>query len=353
MQWESYVRTFGDDAFARLWGNSQAAEVLLVVGGGFDPRVPRALRVLSGLGIERLDVLCLALPDDGTEPTVQALATANRNRVKALVEAGGGAFSEQPFPSVHSRRSAGVQISRAFHEAGYLNKYQEVLVDISGLPSSVFFPLVVGILRSAEAWKGNMHIVVCENPDADGAILEEGAETPGALGGFGGPLEEEDWAAKVWLPVLGEGKQQQIAALYESISPQEVIPILPFPASNPRRADALVLEYRELLVDSVEVEPRNYLYASETNPFDLYRSIHRLHERYQSALRPLGAAKFILSTHSSKLLSVGVLLAAHELGLQVMQVSPSRYGLRLGADPDSLAQSGTLTDIWLMGDPYL
>jgi hypothetical protein len=152
--------------------------------------------------------------------------------------------------------------------------------------------------------------------------------------------------------VIGEGIADKLRALYERIKPDEVVPVLPFPSEDPRRSDDLMLEHGQVLAGEFGVESRNFLYASEWNPFDLYRTIIDVHGRYQSALRTLGPARFVFSTHSSKLLSIGVLLAAFELGLQVMHVGPSRHGLRAGADVAALEGHGDVSDLWLTGKPY-
>jgi hypothetical protein len=354
MRWERYVRTVGDDQVVDLWAQFTGEPLLVVIGGGFDPRVPRALARLIEVAKGPVDVARLGLNDEATDPAMQDVAAANRQEVDELVATVGGQVYDQSFPSVHARRSAGANVSRAFHEAGYLDRYQRVVVDVSGLPRSIFFPFIRGLLQSTGAgWSGDLHVAACDSPEGDLAVLEEGAEAAGALGGFAGPPDDEPWAATVWVPVLGEGAGEQLAAVLEAIEPlDEVVPVVPFPAANPRRGDDLLLEHRELLIDRIAVEPRNLLYASESNPFDLYRSITQLYEHHRFVLRPLGAPKFILSTHSSKLLSIGVLLAAYELGLQVMHVSPSRYGLRADADPAALRSAGQLVDLWLAGEPY-
>jgi len=42
--------------------------------------------------------------------------------------------------------------------------------------------------------------------------------------------------------------------LYFSYPPDEICPVLPFPALNPRRGDNLVLEYRDLLFDRLRID---------------------------------------------------------------------------------------------------
>jgi hypothetical protein len=354
MRWNPYVLTTGDDQFNALWTDLGRVPTLVVLASGFDPRVPRVLGQVSEVAAAAVDVVRLNI-DGGEEAdsNMLAMASSNHAAVNAIVDATGATLTEQPYPDVHARRSAGLNISRAFHEVGHLERYSQVVVDISGLPRSVYFPLIRGILQTADSgWDGDLHVVACDSGEIDGAILEEGAENPSPLGGFSGPTLETQWAATVWLPVLGEGMSEQLASLLDAITPDEVVPILPFPARNPRRGDDLLIEHRELLLDRLIVEPRNFLYAAESNPFDLYRAVTDLAIRYQASLRPLGAARFVLSTHSSKLLSVGVLLSAYEQGLQVMHVSPSRYGIRAGVDLQALAPAAQPTDLWLTGQPY-
>lgn len=354
MRWSRYVNAAGADAFRDLWSELATAPTVVILGGGFDPRVPRALALLAEVATAPLHVVRLDIDGgEDAEAEMLDLADANRAAIDTIVKSAGASLVEQDFPDVQARRSAGITMSRAFHEAGHLDHAEQVVIDISGLPRSVYFPFIRGLLLAADGdWAGNVHVVASDSSAIDSAIIEEGAENPRALGGFAGQDRDVDWAATVWVPVLGEGMGQQLGALLEAIGPDEVVPVLPFPARNPRRGDDLLLEHRELLLDRLFVEPRNYLYAAESNPFDLYRAITQLRDRYQESLRPLGAARFVLSTHSSKLLSVGVLLAAHEMGLEVMHVSPSRYGVRHDVDLPALADRCTPTDLWLAGDAY-
>lgn len=354
MRWSRYVNATGDDDFRDLWAELASEPTVVILGGGFDPRVPKALGLLAEVATAPLQLVRLDIDGgEDADPEMLELANANRAAIDTIAKAAGAAIVEQGFPDVHARRSAGITMSRAFHAAGHLDDVKQVVIDISGLPRSVYFPFVRGLLLAADDdWAGNVHVVASDSSDIDAAIIEEGAEEPRALGGFAGQSRDIEWAATVWVPVVGEGMAQQLGALLEAIGPDEVVPVLPFPATNPRRGDNLLLEHRELLLDRLLVEPRNYLYAAESNPFDLYRAITELRDRYQESLRPLGAARFVLSTHSSKLLSIGVLLAAHEMGLEVMHVSPSRYGVRHDVNLAALADRCTPTDLWLAGDAY-
>ena len=72
-------------------------------------------------------------------------------------------------------------------------------------------------------------------------------------------------------------------------------------------------EYRELLFDQLRIEPTNIIYAAERNPFEAYRQIRRTILQYGRALEPLGGCRSVVSALSTKLLSLGALLAAYEL----------------------------------------
>lgn len=169
------------------------------------------------------------------------------------------------------------------------------------------------------------------------------------IGGFARPSGQPA-RTTIWVPVLGEGAAMRAERLYQELDPDEVCPVLPWPARDPRRGDRIVLEHRSLLFDTIRLEPRNVIHAAERNPFDLYRALGRLHDRYREALSPLGSVAMVLSSHSSKLLSVGVLLAAYEHDLEVQHVSPGRYGLHPGGE--ELRDHDEVFDVWLAGEPY-
>lgn len=230
------------------------------------------------------------------------------------------------------------------------------MLEISAMPRSVFFPLIRGILERAhlpsghnEHWSGDLHVAVCENPEADESIREEGTTPMAPIGGFSAGSDERP-ATTIWVPVLGERAVSRVTRLYEELDPDETCPVVPWPAADPRRADRLVLEFRQLLFEGIRLEPRNVIQAAERNPFDLYRTLGRLHDRYLEALSPLGSVSMVLSSHSSKLLSVGVLLTAYEYELEVQHVSPGTYGLHEGAE--ELRDHGEIFDLWLTGEPY-
>lgn len=346
-----------DDAeFNDMWSRPRDGALLFVCGSGFDPRALTVLERLRATTGRRIDARMIELPEDATDLAVRPLAQANRDRVAELIGDSGGDLELQALPGYNDARSLGRLISREFQASGVLNRFNEMIVEISAMPRSVFFPLVRGALERAHLpadnpghWPGNLHVAVCENPDIDASVLEEGTTPMAPIGGFADPTGERS-TTTIWVPVLGESAPARVKALYEELEPDETCPVLPWPARDPRRGDRLILEYRRLLFEEIRIEPRNVIYAAERNPFDLYRALAALHARYLASLSPLGSVGMVLSSHSSKLLSVGVLLSAYELDLVVQHVSPGRYGLHAGAE--ELHAHDEIFDLWLTGEPY-
>lgn len=344
------------EEFDELWSRPRDEPVLFVVGSGFDPRATVVLKRLVGVTPRQIDGLMIELPDDATDLDVRPLAEANQAEIRELIDSTGGEIRDLGLPAYNDRRSLGRLISRNFQRSGILEDYTEVMVEISAMPRSVFFPLIRGVLErahkragDAQHWDGDLHVAVCENPEADESVLEEGTTAMAPIGGFAGVGGEEP-ATTIWVPVLGEQAAARVKALYDELEPDETCPVLPWPAHNPRRGDELLLEHRRLLFEEMRLEPRNVIHAAERNPFDLYRTVSQLYDRYAQSLKPLGSVAMVLSSHSSKLLSVGVLLTAYENDLVVQHVSPGRYGLRDGAQ--ALRDRDEIFDLWLTGEPY-
>ena len=97
------------------------------------------------------------------------------------------------------------------------------------------------------------------------------------------------------------------------------------------------------------MDPRDFIYADERDPFDIYRQLVGLSTDYAQSLEKLGDAYTILSAHSSKLLSLGVLLAAVECSLAVMNVEPTGYD-----QPENAGglETNELFEVWLAGEAY-
>jgi hypothetical protein len=348
-----------DDAgFGELWSRDRTDPVLLVMGIGFDPRSCEVLqRLIASAASRRVDLLLLELPIDSTDVAVRSLVDDNRSKAERLTTDAGGRVHVQALPDFTDAGSIGRLISRAFQDSSHLDEYCELVIEVSAMSRTVCFPLVRGVLARAHLdgdqaghWPGDLHVTVCESPEIDALILEEGTMPMAPIGGFGGSQMRQRPDTLIWVPVIGERAAARIARLYQELGPNETCPVLPWPSRDPRRSDRLVLEHRILLFQTIRLEPRNMIHAAERNPFDLYRTIGELNARYTQALAPLGSVGMVLSSHSSKLLSVGVLLAAYDYDLEVQHVSPGSYGLHASAA--HLVSQAEIFDLWLTGTPY-
>ena len=96
----------------------------------------------------------------------------------------------------------------------------------------------------------------------------------------------------------------------------------------------------------------DFVYSDERNPFDLYRALCRLERDYRSALDTLGPTMVVLSAHGSKLLSVGMLLAAYERAIPIAAAAADEYEIVTGVSLETFSEVNQLCCLWLAGAPY-
>lgn len=292
------------------------------------------------------------------------MTSANENAVKDLFKEYGGIATKQiRMWSDDGRRRVGSRgAAEVFVSTDDIKPYTDILVDISALPRSLYLPMLAKMLYLVDGLNGsckpNLHILVGDNPYLDQKITAEGlSDDASYLHGFESGIEQEATAdaPKVWMPILGEGKIGHFERIYDLVVPDEIAPILPFPCANPRRTDELILEYRSYLFDRLRIEPTNFIYVPERNPFGVYREIRSAIIHYTDALQAIGRTKFVISALSSKLLSLGALLAAYDLKqadypVGIAHVNSGGYKIHSGPLPQTSAED--LFEVWIAGEPY-
>ena len=368
-RWLNYVLRGGED-FEPLWRSileSDRRDLLFVVGRGFDPRMPDAVATVLSLGGDGLRHCVLVEYDEGESSPSRRhddLISANVNAVGDLFEEHGGLTTKQiRMWSDDGRRRVGSRgAAEVFGSTDAIKSYTDILVDISALPRSLYMPMLAKLLYLVDQMNGikrpNLHVLVGDNPDLDQLITAEGlSEDASYLHGFESGIEQEATAdaPKVWMPILGEGKTDHFELIHNLIAPDEIAPILPFPCANPRRTDDLILEYRPYLFDRVSIESTNFIYVPERNPFGVYREIRSAIIHYTDALQALGRSKFVISALSSKLLSLGALLAAYDLKqaeypVGIAHVDSGGYTILSETLPQTSAED--LFEVWIAGEPY-
>lgn len=370
LRWRDYFLR-GGEGFDQFWEPFLAErkrDVLFVLGHGFDVRMCDGIEQVLSLGGEGARDVALLTFNEGAESPSQSYGEqrkVNGERIEKMVRGRGKiARRDVKMFSDDNRRIGARSIAQEFASSAEFRCYTDVIVDISALPRSLYMPLLAKLLALFDAEneggvRRNLHVVVSHSPATDGAVVEEGLEESASyLHGFAAAkLESESTSSqpKIWIPVLGKRQQAQLERINQFVTPDEICPLLPSPARDPREGDSIMIEYRELLFDQLRVEPRNIIYAAESNPFEVYRQLMRSILHYDRALKPLGGCKIALSAMSSKLASIGVLLAAYELGRREPRVTVGvahveSQGYRV--EETDTAPSTTLFTMWLTGECY-
>ena len=363
MRWDPGFLCSGDD-FEPFWAGlandtDSKRNGLLIAGRGFDPRTPLgpAAIVRAGFPVTTCCLFRLTPPFDNPNPARSKAAEENEATLRELFKGDTLKLITIPVLNENGRPASFPHIRNFLGNRNWLTEFTDVIVDISALPTSVSFPLLALLIAiSEDQYKStfssfNLHCIVCENAEVDRLILSEGGDVAEFIEPFRGRhnLAGVSEPRTLWAPVLGERQSAALEKIYATLGPEEVKPFLPSPSRQPRRGDEIVSEYRSLLFGSWRVDPRDFIYADERDPFDIYRQIVGLSTDYAQSLHLLGDAYTILSAHSSKLLSLGVLLAAVECNLAVMHVEPTGY------DPPentSGLEANELFEIWLAGEAY-
>ena len=368
-RWSGYA-LHGGSKFASFWGslvNAERRDLLFIVGQGFDPRMCTAVAsILDAGGEGNRDCVVVEFDEGPASPSKkhQVETDANANMLDGLFS-GNRRISRQEIKmwSDDGRRRVGSRrAAQVFQSADELTDYTDILLDINAMPRSLYMPMLAKLLYLIDGLNDphslNLHVLTSNDPALDRSILAGGLSDDATyLHGFESGIEQEatEGVPKVWMPILGEGKTSHFERIYDLVTPDEIVPILPFPCANPRRTDNVFLEYRAHLFDRLRIEPTNFMYVPEQNPFGVYRQIVSAVKHYSDALEPLSGCKVIISALSSKLLSLGGLLAAYDLKLRDYRVGIAHVeaeGYTMNGDAEGVTSAQDLFDIWVTGEPY-
>lgn len=370
MRWDPYVHSHGD-GFNDFWAEYLAGRkrnVLFIAGRGFDVRalaVSRAILNAGGIGQRDLWLFCFnnGLPD--SDKTRQ-MTNANEAEYHSLFsknqitrhEIGMGGPAKPTATTRNTKRLLDKQ-------KGSFKAYTDIILDMSAMPRMVALTAIAQLtalldyMAAEDGIDVNFHVTTAES------IVSDRHASTGSLSGvvthivgFSGSLNagSDEYLPRVWLPVLGENQNDRLRLIREELRPDEICPVIPFPSREPRRGDQIIGSYRQTLFDDFQVEPRNILHACEYNPFEAYKQVFGTINRYHFALRELGGCKAYVSPLSSKLLSVGALLACYDhkfvrppdrsLSIGMLYVESVSYG----NVNQSLEDPRELHSIWIRGD---
>lgn len=371
-RWDPYVFERGT-GFESFWREhlQRKRDALFIVGAGFDPRTALGCESILTMGGEgRRDLILVNMVDEIESPTQQYadLAEANKDVLRRTFSEIGNVEERDLMLWASDggprRRRVGSLNARSLLVRDELLSYTDVIVDISAFPRGIYFPLLAMVLYTFDerARRGkpspNLHVVVAEDAAMDKIISAVGPDdTASYVPGFSAGMELQAAAEtpKLWIPILGESQEAQLGMIHAQVLPDEICPLLPSPSSNPRRGDELVIEYQRLLFDEWRVEPSDIVYASEQNPFEVYRQVLATVDYHRQALQPLGGCRAAVSAMSSKLLSLGALLAAYDsksgpdqpIALAHVDVSGYEFDRQVEFNRPS-----ELFTLWLSGECY-
>ena len=248
--------------------------------------------------------------------------------------------------------------------AGEIGAYDDIVVDISAMPRMIALTAIAKLIHDLDELEGktgrtiNLHVSTAESVSADlktqqGTLSDEVT----SVVGFSGHLTAQgtEHVPRVWFPVLGENQADRLIKIQDKLDPDEICPVVPFPSREPRRGDEIIDQHRQVLFDDFQAEPKNILRASEYNPFEAYKQLHSAMDRYRRALKELGGCKAFVSPVSSKLLSVGALLACYDhlhgkvvsnrLMVGIPYVETAVYGDPVGGEGKT-----ELYSMWIRGE---
>ncbi|MBP8276488.1 MAG: hypothetical protein KAX55_06340 [Propionivibrio sp.] len=362
MLWDHYVFRRGN-AVHELWDSlltDRPVELLYIAGRGFDLRAQAVMREFvagqQGAGRRTVSAKLLLLGLDGYEldEGIQQLTDENAAALKAeFSPLGGTATITIATPEGEEEASASdVLRQRVKTVLDEIDGKTDIILDVSSLPRATYLALLTNILQKLvpdkTAVEGaahplyangvNFQVLVAEDAKLDGQIrAEDPSNDPLNIPGFFAAWQAEgvqDWPL-VWFPVLGEGRVNQLQKIASSIPTEaEVCPVVPHPSKDPRRADRLLVEYREPLFDSRKTPTSNILYAHELQPFEAYRQLLGAMRRYQHSMTILGGCRLVMTPLGSKLITLGAGLACFEMrpsdwnakyGVAIPHAEPRRY----------------------------
>lgn len=354
MKWANAVTHCGDAAssFINHYFRDEGRQVLVICGAGFDPRSVQVTASINQTGVSCRGIF---IREERTNPHQELLRRAqeNQERLTALIPR-----SDVLAVDIFAKDGAVVGAKQLLRRLMPLVSKDEgltdIVLDLSALSIGMSFPLVKCIHEEFGTVVGvNIHLFVAEDVDLDTGIVPDHADQAMYIPGFSGGalLDENASCTRLWIPQLVANRQTALRRIHDFVSAEETCPILPFPAKRLRRGDELLEAFVNELTDAWAVHPRNYVYASEREPIDLYRILLRLDDARRRVYEAHGGSLLILSPVGSRVLAMGALLAALERDFPVAYLESIGYDLSPSATPPPNG-AWPIVHVWLSGAAY-
>jgi hypothetical protein len=340
------------DGFIQSYFGEEERRCLLVGAAGFDPRSQRIAGMLANVLGPRLSGIFIREERGQPDAALLARADDNANALKTLVP-----NCEILHIDVFGDDGAAIGGPRIAAKLGayvFDPAVTDVVLDMSALSIGIGFPAAKMLLSECETVGRSFHLLIVSNPELDDNIVSEPAERPMPVKGFSGTeaLDGLLDPARIWIPQLAKGRRAALTKIGLSVGEcYKICPVVPFPARDPRRADGLISEYENELVNEWQVDPRDLVYVSERNPLDCYRTLSTLKERYDKTVNGTFEPRIILSPIGSKVMAAGALMAAIEHDLTVQYLETVRYEFN-APDRPGPATEDLIVHVLLSGPAY-
>ena len=338
-----------------------------MLGLGFDPRTLSCFESIFNENTNSsLTCMVIEYKDDFSSNSVMASSLAtNVTNLKNMIPRQEWMIKDMDMKT-STDYSMSVDIVKKLSKEDFQN-YTDIVVDICAMPNGIYFPLIKTILDwiktnqiKSDKNTVNLHVVVSENAEFDGQINAIGPNdkvTP--MFKFSKNLDSiaKKNLSRVWMPILGENQNNTLNKINEEFIPEEICPVFPSPSIDPYRAKNLLLEYREFLFDTLDIDPGNFIYSHEQNPFETFRQIYNTAKYNYEVFSELKGCNVIISPLSSKLLSFGSFLAAYalldeNLDVGIAHIENQTYHIDQSIDLDKVKRESTQFTMWLTGDVY-
>jgi len=183
-RWENYVLEEGASlsAFWKQHFTTRKRTVLFVLARGFDPRMCLGLERLCQFHKDGKMSICLIEFDEGpSSPSTRHrdLVEANIKRLTSLTSTSRDLFKKPvKMWSDDRRRIGSYNAASVFIRAEDIANYDDIVVDVSAMPRSIYFPLISKLLflSDGRANKPNLHVLVFEDTRLDSSIKDIGVD---------------------------------------------------------------------------------------------------------------------------------------------------------------------------------
>lgn len=215
--------------------------------------------------------------------------------------------------------------------------YPDVIVDATGMSRCTAFPVLKLLYQLSQQQAIRVHLLVADGGPHSALVASVSNDRADWMHGFAADTETDDAAnaLKLWVVQLSERAGVALQTMFRELdSPDEVCPVLPFPAANPRRADELLFEHKDYWQNEWFETPLSFIRAHEVDPMDAFRSIARLHEARLESLAGSGLkSQTILSPIGRRLPGIGMLLAALSYDLPIFYLETVGYQITGTLEP--------------------